>query len=41
MTFHNKLEHLSLASLYSIVSCLWASPGAYPREEHLQGASLG
>jgi len=31
--FHNKLECLSLASL--------SRPGAYPRLEHLKGASLG
>jgi hypothetical protein len=28
--FHNKLERLSTASLYSLVYCLWARLGAYP-----------
>jgi hypothetical protein len=36
MTFYNKLERLSLTSLMFEVS-----PGAYPRKEQLQGASLG
>ncbi len=30
-----------MASLSSIVKCLWARPGAYPRVEYLKGASLG
>jgi len=25
----------------SLVFCLWARPGAYPRVEHLKGASFG
>ncbi len=41
MTFHDKLEHLSLASLSNLVECLWVRPGAYPRLEHRKGASLG
>jgi hypothetical protein len=32
---------LSLASLTSLVYCLWARPGAYPREEYLKGSSIG
>ena len=40
MTFHNKLERLSLASIHSLVLCLWVRPGAYPIVEHLKGASL-
>jgi hypothetical protein len=36
MPLHNKLVHLSLASLSSLVKCLWVKPGAYPR-----GASKG
>ncbi len=28
--FRNKLERLSIASLSSLVYCLWARPGAYP-----------
>ncbi len=32
----NKLDCLSLASLSSLVECLWVRPGAsYPRVEHL------
>jgi hypothetical protein len=31
---------LSLASLSSLVYCLWARPGAYPRVEHLKGSSI-
>ncbi len=38
---HNKLECLLLASLSSIVICLWASPGAYPGLGLLKGVSLG
>ncbi len=41
MTFHNKQEYLSLASLSILVYCLWVRTGAYPRVEHLKGASLG
>jgi hypothetical protein len=41
MPFHNKLKHLSLASLSSQVYCLWVKPGAYLRVEDLEGASLG
>ncbi len=37
-TFHNKLERLSLASLFSLVYCLWVPPGAYPRVERLKGS---
>jgi hypothetical protein len=28
---------LLLASLSSLVYCVWASPGAYPRVEYLKG----
>ncbi len=35
------LECLSLASLASLVSCLWVRPGAYPRVELLKGAYFG
>ncbi len=38
--FHYRLECLSLASLSSLVHCLWARPGAYPTVEHLKGGSL-
>jgi len=31
---------LSLASLSSLVYCLWARPGAYPRLEHLKWKGL-
>ncbi len=34
------LECLSLASLSSLVLCLCVRPGAYPKEEQLEGASL-
>ena len=37
--FRNKLECFSLASLSSLVYV--CGPGAYPREEHMKGASLG
>jgi hypothetical protein len=40
MNAHFKLECLSLEGLHGLVQCLWARPGAYPRTEHLQGASL-
>jgi hypothetical protein len=30
MSFHNKLECLSLGSLSGLVSCLWVWPGTYP-----------
>jgi hypothetical protein len=40
MTFCSKLERLSLASLFSLVKCLRGRPRAYPRAEHLKGASL-
>jgi hypothetical protein len=33
-------ECLSMASFSSLVQCLWVRPGAYPRVEHLTGASL-
>jgi hypothetical protein len=39
-TFHKKLERFSLASLSSLVQCLWIRSGAYPRVEHLSGASF-
>ncbi len=35
--FHNKLDCLSLASLYILVKCLWIKRGV----GHLKGASLG
>jgi hypothetical protein len=35
----NKLECLSVASLYALVQCLSARPGAYPRVEHLKADS--
>jgi hypothetical protein len=35
--FHNKLDCLSLASLYILVKCLWMKQGV----GHLKGASLG
>jgi hypothetical protein len=41
MNFRNKLECLSLRSLSSLVYCLQAMPGAYPRLEHLEGSPLG
>jgi len=41
MNFRNKLECLSLASLSSLVYCLWDSPGFYPKVEHLKGYSMG
>ncbi len=37
--FHNKLERLLLASLFSQVYCLWVPPGAYPRVEPLKVVS--
>jgi hypothetical protein len=37
----NKLECLSLASRSSLVYCLLARLGAYPRVEHLKGSSIG
>jgi hypothetical protein len=40
MDFCNKLECLSLASLSGLAYYLWVRPGAYPRVEHLKGASL-
>ncbi len=36
----NKLECLSLASLSSLVKSWWVRPDAYPKVEHLIGASL-
>ncbi len=39
--FRIKLECLSLASLSSLVYCLWVSLGAYLRVDHLKGSSLG
>jgi hypothetical protein len=41
MKILNKIVCLSLASLSSLVQCLSVSPVAYPRVEHLKGASLG
>jgi hypothetical protein len=38
--FHDKLECLSLASLSSLVCCLWARPGAYPTVSRLKGGTL-
>jgi hypothetical protein len=32
---------LSLASLSSLVYCLWTRTGAYSRMEHLKGSSIG
>ncbi len=29
------------ARVYSLVYCLWARPGAYPRIKYLKGVSLG
>jgi hypothetical protein len=40
MDFRNKLECLSLSRFSSLVLCLWVRPEAYPRVEHLKGASL-
>jgi hypothetical protein len=40
MNFRNKLEFLSLASPSSLVFCLRARPGAYPRVDHLKGSSI-
>ncbi len=40
MDFHNKLECLSLATISSLVYCLWVRPGAHPRVEHLKCSSL-
>ncbi len=34
-------QHLSLASLSSLVLCLWVRPGAYPKVEYLKGVLLG
>jgi hypothetical protein len=31
----NKLKRLSPASLFSLVSCLWVRPGAYPLPGHI------
>ncbi len=41
MDFPNKLERLSLASLFRIVYCWWVRLEAYPRVDYLKGASLG
>ncbi len=41
MDVNNKLYCFSLASCSSLVYCLWARPGAYPRVEHLKGSSIG
>jgi hypothetical protein len=41
MPFLNKQERLSLASISSLVESLLVRSGAYPRVEHLSGASLG
>jgi hypothetical protein len=35
------LMSLSLASVSSLVHCLWAKPGAYLRVEHLEVSSIG
>ncbi len=32
---------MSLASISSLVLCFWIRPEAYPKAEHLKGASLG
>jgi hypothetical protein len=32
---------LSLASISSLVYCLWARQGAYPRVEYLKGSPIG
>jgi hypothetical protein len=37
----NKVECLFLAGFSSLPIYLWVRPGAYPRVEHLKGASLG
>jgi hypothetical protein len=37
----NKLECLSLSSLYSLDLCVHVGPGAYPRVEQMKGAALG
>ncbi len=39
--FRNKLQCLSLASLSSLVQCLWVRPGAYPSEAPFRYSSLG
>jgi hypothetical protein len=36
LTFHNKLERLSLASLYQPSLMFVGKAGAYPRVEHLK-----
>jgi hypothetical protein len=41
LNVHRKLERLSLASLSSLVYCLWVKPGAYHSVEHQKGTSLG
>jgi hypothetical protein len=38
--FRNKLEHLFLAGLSSLVRYLWVRPEAYPRPKHLFGLLL-
>jgi len=35
----NKLECLSLTGISNPVKCLWVRQGAWPRVEHLKGAS--
>jgi hypothetical protein len=30
-----------MARLSSLVYCLWARPGSFPREEHLKGSLIG
>ncbi len=40
MDFRNKPECLSLASLSSLVKCLWVRPGAYPRVEPRVGSGV-
>jgi len=40
-SFCNKQEHLSLASLSSLVKCLQVRPGAHHKVEHLKVTSYG
>ncbi len=40
MNFCSKLECISPVCLSSLVICLWAKAGAYPRVVYLKGASL-
>ncbi len=41
MNFRNKLECLCLASISSLVYCLFSKPGAYLSVEHLKYSSVG